>query len=142
MIAASETSTSTADAGKLILRLALGVLVLLHGIAKITSASAFAFVTSAVTTAGLPASVAYLVYIGEVLAPVLLLLGLWTRVAAVIVAIDVIVAVLLVKPGLIFALAKTGGWALELEGMFFFAAVAVALLGAGRLSLSGSSRWN
>src|SRR5213083_2847092 len=132
MVATSEISTSGADAGKLILRLALGVLVLLHGIAKITSASAFAFVTSAVTTAGLPASVAYLVYIGEVLAPVLLLLGLWTRVAAVI------VAVLLVKPGLIFALAKTGGWALELEGMFFFAAVAVALLGAGRLSLSGS----
>ena len=72
----------------------------------------------------------------------LLILGLWTRVAAVLVAIDVIVAVVLVKPGLVFALAKTGGWAVELEGMFLFAALAVAFLGAGRLSIGGNSRWN
>ena len=34
-------------------------------------------------------------------------------------------------------MSKTGGWALELQGMFFFAALAVALLGAGRLSMGG-----
>ena len=30
-----------------------------------------------------------------------------------------------------------GGWALELQGMYFFAAIALALLGAGRYSIGG-----
>jgi len=38
-----------------------------------------------------------------------------------------------------FTLNETGGWALELQGMFFFGAVAVALLGAGRFSLGGTA---
>jgi putative oxidoreductase len=38
---------------------------------------------------------------------------------------------------------KTGGWALELQGFYFFTALAVALLGAGRYSMGGiSGRWN
>jgi putative oxidoreductase len=37
----------------------------------------------------------------------------------------------------------TGGWALELQGMFFVAAVVVALQGAGRYSLGGADgKWN
>jgi putative oxidoreductase len=34
---------------------------------------------------------------------------------------------------------ETGGWALELQGMYLGAAVAVALLGAGRFSLGGAT---
>jgi putative oxidoreductase len=41
------------------------------------------------------------------------------------------------------ALADTGGWALELQGMYLGAALAIALLGAGRFSLGGGNgRWN
>jgi putative oxidoreductase len=32
-----------------------------------------------------------------------------------------------------------GGWALELEGMYLFTALAIALMGAGRLSLGGAN---
>ena len=46
------------------------------------------------------------------------------------------------RPG-IGTLANTGGWALELQAMFLAAALAVALLGAGRLSVGGiSGKWN
>ena len=43
----------------------------------------------------------------------------------------------------LFSLTKQGGWALELQGMFLFAAVAVALMGAGRFSVGGTGgRYN
>ena len=131
----SGASSTTADIGRLILRVSVGVLVLLHGIAKVTSGPAF--VMKVVAAAGLPSAVAYLVYLGEVVAPVLLILGLWTRLAALIVAASVTIAVLLAKPAQILALANTGGWAVELEGMFVLAALAIAFLGAGRYSVGG-----
>jgi putative oxidoreductase len=41
------------------------------------------------------------------------------------------------------ALNKQGGWALELQGMFLFGALAVAFLGAGRFSVGGTGgRYN
>src|SRR5690606_27553055 len=49
----------------------------------------------------------------------------------------------LVHMGEMFQLTKTGGWALELQGLFLFSALAVALLGAGRYSVGGiGGRWN
>ena len=38
----------------------------------------------------------------------------------------------------LFATADTGGWALELQGLYLFGALAVALLGAGRYSVAGT----
>lgn len=123
------------DTGKLILRLALGIVILLHGVSKIIGG--IDPIVGLVVKAGLPASVAYLVYIGEVVAPVMMIVGVWTRAAGVVIAINMVVAVMLAHAHQVFTLSKTGGWALELQGMFFFAALAVALLGAGRLSMGG-----
>ncbi|MGH9875405.1 MAG: DoxX family protein [Pyrinomonadaceae bacterium] len=123
------------DTGKLILRLALGVLILLHGVSKVIGG--IDPIVGLVVKAGLPASVAYLVYIGEVLAPVMMIIGVWTRAAGVVIAINMVVAVMLAHAHQLFTMSKTGGWALELQGIFFFAALAIALLGAGRLSMGG-----
>jgi putative oxidoreductase len=129
------------DLGKLVLRVALGVLILLHGIAKLKGGPGF--VLGAVEKAGLPAVLAYGVYIGEVLAPLLLIAGVWTRIGAAIVAVNMLFAVYLVHVPQLGQLSNTGGWALELQGLYFAAALAVALLGAGRLSLGGAGgRWN
>ena len=125
------------DVGKLLLRVGLGLLILLHGIAKISNGPAG--VLGMVAQTGLPAALGYLVYVGEVVAPLLLIAGVWTRAAAAVIAVNMVVAVLLVHGGEFFTLSKTGGWALELQGLYFAAAVAVALLGAGRFSLGGSA---
>ena len=85
---------NTDDLGKLILRVVLGGLILLHGIAKIMAGPAF--VISATTSAGLPAAVGYLVYLGEVIAPILLIVGVWSRLAALIIAGNMVFAVVLV----------------------------------------------
>jgi len=133
--------TVAADAGKLVLRVILAAMLLLHGISKLHHG--IGFVADVVAKAGLPAVVGYGVYIGEVVAPLFILIGLFARPAALIVAVNMLVAVLLVHTGQIFTLNETGGWALELQGMYFFGALAVALLGAGSYSVAGrNGRFN
>lgn len=135
-MANSSGSMVGSDFGRLILRLALGGLILLHGIAKIVQGPAG--IIGMVEAAGMPGAVAYLVYVGEVLAPLLVIVGLWTRPAAVVIAINMVVAVWLAHMDQLTSLAKSGGWALELQGMYFFTAIALALIGAGRFSMGGT----
>jgi len=138
---ASASDAGSSDIGKLILRVTLGVLILLHGIAKIKGGPGF--ILDVVGKAGLPSFIAYLVYIGEVVAPVLLIVGLFTRVAALIVAVNMVFALALVHASQLAMLNQQGGWQLELQGMYLFTAVAIALMGAGRLSVGGAGgRWN
>jgi putative oxidoreductase len=120
--------------GKLILRLALGGLILMHGIAKLTGG--IGFITDSVTAAGLPAFFAYGVYVGEVIAPLLLIAGWYSRIGAAVIAINMLFAIGLVHGAEFFTLNQTGGWALELQGMFLLTAVAIALIGPGRYQVN------
>ncbi|KAF3998059.1 DoxX family protein [Glaciimonas immobilis] len=132
---------NTDDLGKFILRATLAILILFHGISKIFSGPGY--VAGLVSSAGLPPAVAYLVYVGEVLAPLMVLLGIWTRVGALIIVGNMLFAFSLVHSKQLLTLSETGGWALELQGFYLFTALAVLLLGAGRMSVGGiSGRWN
>lgn len=125
------------DLGKLILRLALGALILFHGVSKVISGPAF--ILGLAAKAGLPSWIGYLVYVGEVLVPLMIIFGVWTRLGALIIAGNMLVAVWLVHMGDLTAIdPQTGGWKLELQGMYLATALALALLGAGRYSVSGS----
>ena len=118
-----------ADLGKFVLRLALGLLVLLHGIAKLKGG--LAGIVGMVEAAGLPGFLGYGVLVGEVLAPVLVLVGAYARVGGVLIALNMLVAIALAHVGQLGQLNEQGGWALELQGMFLAGAIAVALLGPG-----------
>lgn len=124
------------DAGKLVLRLGLGLIILPHGISKLSGG--VGFISGLLATHGAPPALAYLVYVGEIVAPLLLVLGIYSRLAAWIIVINMVVAIGLARYKDMFVIGKTGGWALELEGLLLIAAVAVALLGAGRFSLGGN----
>jgi putative oxidoreductase len=140
-MAKTQTGSRPEDLGKFLLRATLAVLILFHGISKIQHG--IEPIIGMVTKTGLPPAVAALVYIGEVLAPTLVLVGIWTRPAAIVIAINMTVAVLLAHTSQFFTLSKTGGWTLELQGMYFIGALCVALLGAGRFSLGGAQgKWN
>jgi putative oxidoreductase len=117
------------DVGKLILRLTLGILILMHGIAKLIGG--IDFITDTVTSAGMPTLFAYAVYVGEIVAPLLLIAGWYSRIGAVMIAINMLFAIGLVHGAEFFTLGQSGGWALELQGMFLFTAVALALMGPG-----------
>lgn len=130
--------TRSDDTGKLILRLALGILILLHGVAKIKGG--VSGIAGMLAAQGLPGAIAYLAYVGEVLAPVLVIVGIYTRPAAWLIAINMLVAIWLAHMNELTAFTRSGGWALELQGMFLFSAVAVALMGAGRFGIG--SKYN
>ena len=129
-------SAPQSDLGLLLLRITLGVLILLHGIAK--AKGSIGFIEQTVTAHGLPAALAYGVYVGEILAPLLLIAGLFTRLAAVVVAINMVVALALVHTGDFGTINKSGGWQLELQAMDLMSAVALALTGPGGYSVDAS----
>jgi putative oxidoreductase len=122
------------DTGKLVLRLALGILILLHGIAKLVNG--IAPVEGMVTAMGLPGFVAYGVYAGEVIGPLLLIVGFHARIGAALIAVNMLFAFVLAHTAELASLTGTGGWALELQGMFLFSAIALALMGPGRISVN------
>ena len=122
------------DLGKLILRLTLGVLLLLHGIAKVTRG--VPGIEKMVEGIGLPSYFAFGVYLGEVLAPILVLLGFYARLGAALIVVNMLFAILLAHRADLLVLTKTGGWALELQAFFLFTALALALMGPGRFSIN------
>ena len=122
------------DVGKLVLRVTLGLLVLLHGVAKLRGG--IDPIVGMVTAAGLPGFIAYGAYVGEVLAPLMLIAGFHARIGAALVIVNMLFAIGLAHMGELGQLNQSGGWALELQGMFIGTAIAVALLGPGRYSVN------
>ena len=123
------------DLGKLVLRLALGILILLHGIAKLKGG--LSGIEDMLAAQGLPTFLAYGALVGEVLAPLMLILGFYARIGALLVVVNMLFAFALVHLGQLGLLNEQGGWALELQGMFLASAVALALLGPGRYGVNG-----
>ena len=122
------------DIGKLILRLTLGILLLLHGANKITNG--VSGIEGMLQGAGLPAYLAYGSYVGEVLAPLLVILGLYSRVGAFLVVVHMAFAVFLAHRADLLLLGPQGGWALELQGFYFFTALALLYTGPGRVAFN------
>ncbi len=123
------------DLGKLLLRVTLGALILLHGIAKLDGG--MSGIVGMVEARGLPGILGYAVLIGEVVAPLMVLAGFHARIGAVLITLNMVVAIVLAHMGELGDLNNQGGWALELQGMFLGTAVAIALLGPGRVSVNG-----
>jgi putative oxidoreductase len=127
-------SNTLQDAGILILRLCLGILILFHGMGKIVHG--IGPIEGMLTGMGLPAWLAYGVYLGEVLGPALLVTGFHARIGAGLITINMVFAILLAHTGDLLSLSPHGGWRLELQGMYLFTALALVCLGPGRFSLN------
>jgi putative oxidoreductase len=126
--------------GKLLLRVGLGGLLLFHGVHKLLFG--LEPIKAMLASHNIPDIVAYGVYLGELLAPALVILGLFSRIGGLLIALDMIVGVLLARAADVLLLTPaTGAYALESEVLYLVAALSVALLGAGRISLGGR-RWN
>ena len=122
------------DTGKLIIRLVLGLTMLLHGIAKITGG--IAGIEGMLGGFGLPQFLAWGVYLGEVLGPLLLIAGFYARIGAALIAINMLMAIALAHMGQVFLLNEQGGWAIELQAMFLFTAVGLIFTGPGRYGIN------
>lgn len=121
------------DYAALLLRLTLGTLLLLHAGLKI-----FVFTLPGTVqffqSIGLPGPFAYVVILWEVLAGVALILGVWTRLAALIVIPDLLGAIVTVHFSAGFFFTNTGGgW--EYLAFWIVALVVQALIGDGAFAL-------
>jgi len=129
------------DVGRLLLRVTVSGLLLFHGADKLRHG--VGEVRNDLVAHGMPAFAAYGVFLGEVVAPVLILLGVFARPAALVCSGTVLFATALVHPDAYGRLAPTGAWAAESFAFYVLTALAVALLGAGRYSLRGGrGRWD
>jgi putative oxidoreductase len=125
--------------GKLVLRLGLGGLLLFHGVHKLLTG--LDPVRAMLASYNLPDALSYGVYFGELVGPALIIAGLFARAGAFLIALEMVGLVLLGGIPQVLALGPDGGYALEVEALYFTAALAVMLLGAGRISL-GRGGWN
>jgi putative oxidoreductase len=108
-----------------LLRLSVAGMMLFHGISKVLNG--IGGIESRVVASGMPAFVAYGVYLGEVVAPLLLIANVWVQGAAIVMAVNMLFAIGLAHAGDVFAL-RRGAWAIELQALFLVGSVAVALL--------------
>lgn len=137
----SSDRVSYDDAGKLVLRLTVAALMLFHGVDKVVKGTAG--IQRLMGRNGLPELMAYGVYLGEIVAPILIIVGLWTRPAALLYAGTVAFATLLVHGADYLMLKPNGAYGGELHVFYIVSALAVALLGAGRYSMSGGrGKWD
>jgi putative oxidoreductase len=122
------------DIGKLLLRFTTAGLILFHGINKIIHGAPY--IGAALSAHNLPAFVLYGVFIGEVAAPIFMILGVWTRLASLVVVFNMVVAVLLEAHRNALVIQRTGAWGLEAEAFFLLTALVIFLIGAGKYRLS------
>ncbi len=126
------------DFGKLVLRLTTAGLILFHGISKILHG--VSFMDPALAGFHLPSFVAYGVYIGEVAAPLFVIAGAWTRVASLVIVINMVVAIVLEAHRNVAVIQRTGAWGLEAEAFFLLTALVITLIGPGRYALMPERR--
>lgn len=126
------------DLGKLVLQLNIGGLMLLHGISKIQNfEGTLQWLSGVMASLSLPAFMVYGVFLGEVIAPTLLILGILPRLSSL--AIIATMAILSHTTGEnavpLFSLGGYGGWNFELQGLYLFGALAILIMGSGKISL-------
>ena len=120
--------------GKLLLRLMLGGMMLFHGLDKVLNG--ISYIKGLVQGQGLPEVLAYGVYVGEILAPLLLILGWKSRVWAGVIAVNMAIAIYLTQLGALLKLGAHGAWAMEVPMFYLVTAVALVLLGSGKYAIN------
>ncbi|MCP1673243.1 putative oxidoreductase [Natronocella acetinitrilica] len=119
--------------GKIVLRLTLGLLMLPHGIAKLGGVGG---IQGMLSNAGLPEILAYGVFVGEILAPIMLIIGFYARWGAVLIVINMIFAIFLAHSHEILMINERGIIQLELQYFFLMTGVALIFTGPGPLSVN------
>ncbi len=128
------------DLGLMILRVTLGMLMLLHGIAKVQNGTGF--IEGVFEKNGLPAFLAYLVYLGEIIAPLMLIVGFRTRLASILLGGTMVVVIFTAALDRVGQLTETGAWAIEVQALFFFGSLALFFTGGGKYAASTKSKWD
>jgi putative oxidoreductase len=127
------------DLGKLLLRVTCAGLLLMHG--SHSAIHGVDHIKRMLADNGIPESIAYLNLIGEVVAPLMMIIGFKARIAGLLIAFNMLMSVLIAHRDIAFSRNDFGGWMIELNVFFFFTALAVMFLGAGKYAMS-RGKWD
>ena len=124
----------SADLGKFILRLGVGGLMIFHGIFKLIHGHDF--IINQLSANGLPKWLWLGVPVGEIVAPLFLIVGFATRVSGAIIAFTMFMTFFLVKGMAGFSIdLNTGGLNAELNILYLMSALAITFIGPGSYRL-------
>ncbi len=121
--------------GKLTLRLMVGGLLIFYGFDKIING--IGYIEGLIKLQNLPYWLAYGVYVGEFIAPLFLILGWRSRWWAMVVVVNMSVAIYLVHSKTILSLGSNGAWSIEVPLFYLLGALAIVFLGSGRYAIRG-----
>ena len=93
-----------------------------------------------VTKAGLPEFMAYGVYLGEIVFPILIIFGLFTRISSLFFALTMVFAIFLAHSSDIFVLDENGGLLIELPLLYLLTSISLMFIGAGKYSLDAKCK--
>lgn len=129
------------DLAKLLLRITCGGVLLFHGIHKVFVE--LDHIKVILKNVGLPESLAYGNIVGEFIAPIFVLLGFQTRIAALVIAFNMLMSIVIAHPGIAFSINEYGGWMIETNVLYMMTAVVLVFAGAGKYSVSGGvGKWD
>jgi len=127
------------DIGLLILRITIAGLMLFHGVAKLGHLDG---IKNMVSSSGLPEFMGYGVYITEIIAPLLILIGLRSRLASFVFFLGMITIIFLAHSDTIFSISEKGALINELIYLYTFGALVLFFTGGGKYSVSTSNNWD
>jgi putative oxidoreductase len=131
------SSLLSEDIGKLILRVSAAVLMLFHGFAKVSHG--IDKIASNLMKSGFPEFLAYGVYLGEIVFPLLMILGLFTRLAAFGIGVTMVFAIFLVNSEKLFMLSNHGSPVIELPLLYLLVSIVICFIGAGKYSFDAKN---
>ena len=122
------------DLGILFARLGLGICLFMHGFAKILHG--IDGVKGILAKAGLPEIMAYGSYVGEVIAPIMIILGIFSRIGALLV-ICTSLTIMYAYHGLrnLLELTNVGGFKAEILYLYIALSLCIIFNGSGKYAI-------
>ena len=108
---------------------------LFHGMHKLIYG--VGFIGDMLAAIGLPSFIAYGSLLAELVASLMIICGIWTRLASVVFAGNMVVAILMAHASEMFSLSPmTGGLVIELPLLYLLGAAVLCLTGGGRFAVT------
>lgn len=119
--------------GLLILRIFLGICVLYHGLFKLKFG--IEPVTSLLVNAKIPSFLSYFVYLGEILAPIMIIFGIYTRFASIMLIATSGMILYVAYMDKLLAVTNFGGLMPEIVYLYLGASLCLLFCGGGKFSI-------
>lgn len=126
--------------GILIIRVSIAFTMLIYGITKFIFGNDF--IATLLVQYGFPSVFSYAVFVGEIIAPILIIIGFRTKQAGLVFAVNCFIAILMVQLPNLLNLNNSGGWAIDLIFIYMMFGIALFFIGAGKYAVSTQNKWD